>query len=120
MSTMRSRAARRRAVACRKIFPAAESSTMVVRGLAQVVHAHLDEARLARPAHDAVLERAGKKAGENGDDVETERHRRFFLTGESTLKGREAAQPLPAARLGRAWRVERDAAASAIGGPPSG
>src|SRR5208282_6627327 len=63
----------------------------VVGGLAQVVHAHLDETRLAGPADDSMLERAGEEAGENRDDVETERHSQGFLEGESTLKHRGAA-----------------------------
>ena len=41
-----------------------------VREGAQVMHAHIHETRFARPAHDPVIQRAGKKFRENRDDLE--------------------------------------------------
>jgi hypothetical protein len=70
-------------------FAAAERAVIdcampVVREGAQVMHAHVHEARLARPAHDPVIQRTGKKFGENCNDLK-------LHNGNSVSQPRSAA-----------------------------
>jgi len=59
-----------------------DGTMAVVREGAQVVRAHIHETSLARPAHDPVIERTGKKFREYRDDLEL--HGRNSVTQQAS------------------------------------
>src|SRR5260370_28069850 len=70
----------------------------IVSELPQVVNADIDQARLSRPAHNAVMQRPVEKLREDGNDVEL--HRLGLTLGAMFASFRTRLYRLGAARSG--------------------